>query len=323
MVQSRDERTAYTMTSSPVRAGKLPSWISRGLFAALTAVLTAGFTAGVSQAGTTADVGILAAHKSPFNCGKTFYANNWSPGHSPSGSIDWQTYGSDAVGGETVRATASGTATFSTTLSLSDDVSIMAYGNYVVITHGDGTKTRYAHLATMVGSPGTSRSVSQGTVIGTVGGTGGDYAPHLHYEQITSGGAIDTSPTVEGVTVSLGQKKAITSTNNCGGNPYTPAEVCGSGYSVIDSADVTGGRVSLLYNAGNSNNCVVTLKSTNLGAATAVSAFLEPQGGTRTTDQGNYDYFAGPVRKSAPGVCVKWGGSVGSSSYTSPFEHCD
>jgi Peptidase family M23 len=291
----------------------------RGLFAAMGVVLAVGMTSGGSQAA--ADVGIMAAHKSPFDCGKTFYANNWS-GHNPSGSIDWQSYGGDAVGGETVRATASGTAQFSSTLSAAGDVGILAYGNYVVVTHGDGTKTRYAHLATMARAPGQSMSVSAGTAIGTVGGTGGDYAPHLHYEQITSGGAIDTSPTVEGVTVSLGQKKAVTSTNNCGGNPYTPEEVCGSGFGVIDSTALTGGRVYLLYNSGNSNNCVVTLKSTNLGTATAVSAFLEPQGSTRTTDSGNFGYYAGPVKRSAPSVCVKWGGSVGSSSYTSPFEHC-
>jgi hypothetical protein len=291
----------------------------RALYVALAAALTVAVTAGTSQA-EPADVGIMAAHKSPFNCGKTFYANNWSPGHNPSGSIDWQNYGSDAVGGETVRATAAGTARFYSTLAA--DVSIMAYGNYVVITHGDGTKTRYAHLATMVRGAGSSLAVNQGTAIGTVGGTGGDYAPHLHYEQITSGGAIDTSPTVEGVTVSLGQKKAVTSTNNCGGNPYSPGEVCGSGYSVIDQASVTGGTVYLLYNSGNSNNCVVTLKSTSLGTASAVSAFVEPEGRTRSTDSGSYGYYAGPVRVAAAGVCVKWGGSVGSSSYTSPFEHC-
>jgi hypothetical protein len=294
------------------------------LFGALFPALAAVLTIATVSVPSTADVGIMAAHKSPFNCGKTFYANNWSPGHNPSGSIDWQNYGSDAIGGETVRATASGTAVFYSTLALSDDeVSIMAYGNYVVVTHGDGTKTRYAHLATMVRAPGSSLSVAQGTAIGTVGGTGGSYAPHLHYEQITSSGSIDTSPTVEGVTVSLGQRKAITSTNNCGGNPYTPTEVCGSGYEVIDSASLTGGSVHLLYNSGNGYNCVVTLKSTSLGTASAVSAFLEPEGAARTTDQGNFTYYAGPVRVSAPNVCVRWGGSVGSSSYTSPFEHCD
>lgn len=302
--------------AAPARA------MRKRLLAALVGALTVACAVAAAPAQAHPDdVGALAAHKSPFNCGKTFYANNWSPGHSPSGSIDWQSHGSDAVGGETVRATASGTARFFTTLA-STDVGIMAYGNYVLITHGDGTKTRYAHLATMVRNPGASLSVSQGTVIGTVGGTGGDYAPHLHYEQITAGGSIDTSPTVDGTTVSLGQKKAVTSSNNCGGNPYTPEEVCGSGFGVVDSAALTGGRVYLLYNSGNGDNCVVTLKSTSLGTPTAVSALLEPRGGTRTTDQGSYGYYAGPVKKHAPNVCVKWGGSVGSSSYTSPFEHC-
>jgi hypothetical protein len=259
----------------------------------------------------------LASHKSPFNCGKTFYANNWTPNHNPSGSIDWQSYGGDATNGETVRATAAGTAYFYNAGSTS-------YGQWVEIRHSDGTRTRYAHLATMVRSAGGSMSVGQGTAIGTVGATGGTDAPHLHYEQRTSTGAMDTSPTVDGVTVSLGQKKAITSTNACGGgsNPYTPQEACGSGYGVINSAALTGGRVYLLYNSGNGYNCVVTMKTTNVGTASPVSAFLEPQGSTRTTDSGNYGYYAGPVKRSAPGQCVKWGGSVGSSSYTSPFQHC-
>lgn len=310
------------MASSSTRTARLGRGLTAVLTVVFSAVLAVGVTAGASQAQTTDDAGIMASHKSPFNCGKTFYANNWYPGHSPSGSIDWQSYGSDAIGGETVRATAGGTARFYTTLSLSGDAGIMAYGNYVVVTHGDGTRTRYAHLATMVRSPGGSMSVSQGTAIGTVGGTGGNYAPHLHYEQITSGGSIDTSPTVEGVTVSLGQKKAITSTNHCSSNPYSPEEVCGSGYNEIDSVGLTGGRVYLLYNSGNGYNCVVTLKTSNVGTPSSVSAFLEPQGSTRTTDSGSYSYYAGPVRRYAAGVCVRWGGSVGSSSYTSPFEHC-
>ncbi|WP_214319141.1 M23 family metallopeptidase [Nonomuraea sediminis] len=255
------------------------------------------------------------SHKSPFNCGKTFYANNWYPGHNPSGSIDWQNYGGDDINGETVRATAAGTAYFY-------DAGSTSYGQWIEIRHSDGTRTRYAHLATMVRSAGSSLSVGQGTAIGTVGATGGATAPHLHYEQRTSTGAMDTSPTVDGVTVSLGEKKAVTSTNACSGNPYTPEEVCGSGYSVIDSAGLSGGTTYLLYNSGNGYNCVVTLKSTNLGTDTAVSAFLEPQGESRTTDSGNYGYYAGPVRRDAANQCVRWGGSVGSSSYTSPFEHC-
>jgi murein DD-endopeptidase MepM/ murein hydrolase activator NlpD len=308
--------------TSPFRRTTTPSRTRRWALAALAAfTLVAAPAAAAAPADTAApDAGVLAtSHKSPFSCGKTFYANNWSGGHNPNGSIDWQSYDGDAINGETVRATAAGTATF-------DDEGSTSYGKWVQIVHGDGTRTRYAHLATMVRAPGQTLSVSQGTVIGTVGSTGGSEAPHLHYEQRGSTGVVDTSPTVEGVTVSVGQKKAVTSTNACGGgsNPYTPTEVCGSGFSVIDQAALgTVGRTYLLYNSGTGANCVVTLKSTNLGTPSAVSAFLEPQGSSRTTDSGSYSYYAGPVKRSAPGTCVKWGGSVGSASYTSPFEHCD
>jgi murein DD-endopeptidase MepM/ murein hydrolase activator NlpD len=287
------------------------------LKSAVLTLLVAFAAALLPQAASAQDMTFFASHKSPFSCGKIFNANNWTPSHSPSGSIDWQNYGTDAINGETVRATAAGTAYFS-------DEGNTSYGKWVEVRHTDGTRTRYAHLATMVRAAGGSLAVSQGTAIGTVGSTGGSSAPHLHYEQRTSTGAVDTSPTVDGVTVSLGQKKAIESTNVCGGgtNPHTPEEACGSGYAVIDSAALTGGRTYLLYNSGNGYNCVATMKTTNLGTASAVSAFLEPQGASRTTDSGNYGYYAGPVRRSAPGTCVKWGGSVGSSSYTSPFEHC-
>lgn len=305
----------------PMPAKPARSTAMKPTILALSVILAAALfpqaaSAASSAAGSTQ---VMASHKSPFNCGKTFYANNWidTPPHNPEGSIDWQTYGSDAINGEPVRATAAGTAYF-------NDAGSTSYGKWVEVRHGDGTRTRYAHLATMVRAAGGSMSVSQGTQIGTVGSTGGSNAPHLHYEQRTSGGAVDTSPTVEGVTVSLGQKKAVTSTNACGGggNPYTPEEVCGSGYATIDSAAVTGGRVYLLYNSGNGYNCVTTLKTTNVGSPASMSAFLEPEGSNRTTNSGSFGYYAGPVKRSAPGTCVKWGGSIGSDSYTSPFEHC-
>ncbi|WP_336207437.1 N-acetylmuramoyl-L-alanine amidase [Nonomuraea sp. LPB2021202275-12-8] len=108
-----------------------------------------------------------------------------------------------------------------------------------------------------------------------------------------------------------------------GGNPHTPEKVCGTGYKVIDSAALgTSGTVYLLYNSGNGNNCVATLKKTSLGTATATSAYLEVQGSARKTDSGNFAYYAGPVTAAAPGKCVKWGGKAGSSVYDSPFEHC-
>ncbi|HEV7961351.1 MAG TPA: protein kinase [Actinoplanes sp.] len=137
-----------------------------------------------------------------------------------------------------------------------------------------------------------------------------------------------TAPASVEPTTTEGPKPTATATGTSPSNPYTPGQVCGSGYKVIDSASLSGsgatvlGKVYLLYNAGNANNCAVALKSTSVGTATAVSTYLEVQGGARTTDSGSYSYYAGPVRAKAAGVCVKWGGSAGGASYNSPFEHC-
>ncbi len=54
------------------------------------------------------------------------------------------------------------------------------YGNYVVIDHGGGLTTLYAHMSSVSVSEG--QTVSQGTVIGITGNTGASTGPHLHYE---------------------------------------------------------------------------------------------------------------------------------------------
>ncbi|MBB3061759.1 endo-1,3-alpha-glucanase family glycosylhydrolase [Microbulbifer rhizosphaerae] len=108
-----------------------------------------------------------------------------------------------------------------------------------------------------------------------------------------------------------------------GGNPYTPEEACGSGYSVINSHALTGGRIYLLHNSSSGYKCVVTMKASNVGTPSAMSASLQVQGETKATDPGNFSYYAGPVEKHAHGTCVKWGGSIGSSSWESPYQHCE
>lgn len=55
-----------------------------------------------------------------------------------------------------------------------------SYGNYVVISHGDGTSSLYAHMSSRAVSEGTV--VKQGTVIGRVGSTGSSTGNHLHLE---------------------------------------------------------------------------------------------------------------------------------------------
>ena len=54
------------------------------------------------------------------------------------------------------------------------------YGNAIVIDHGYGVVTRYAHLSAFNVKPG--QRVRRGDVIGFVGQTGRSTAPHLHYE---------------------------------------------------------------------------------------------------------------------------------------------
>ncbi|WP_446663685.1 phage tail tip lysozyme [Flexivirga sp. B27] len=108
-----------------------------------------------------------------------------------------------------------------------------------------------------------------------------------------------------------------------GGNPYTPSQVCGSGYKVIDKHALGKlGTVYLLYKSSTKSNCVVTLKHTKLGSKSPVAATLQVKGGTKAADSGNFTYYAGPVRKAAASKCVKWGGKVNTTSWTSAYSHC-
>ncbi|MGM9753661.1 MAG: M23 family metallopeptidase [Candidatus Cryptobacteroides sp.] len=66
------------------------------------------------------------------------------------------------------------------------------YGNEVVINHGFGYKTRYAHLKDINVKKG--QKVKRGEQIGTVGNTGQSTGPHLHYEVLYKTKPIDPAP---------------------------------------------------------------------------------------------------------------------------------
>lgn len=55
-----------------------------------------------------------------------------------------------------------------------------SYGNYVVVDHGNGDSTLYAHMSSRSVSVG--QTVAQGDVLGLVGSTGSSSGNHLHFE---------------------------------------------------------------------------------------------------------------------------------------------
>lgn len=82
------------------------------------------------------------------------------------------------VHGATVRASDGGVVTIAGDLN-------DGYGNYVVIDHGNGYKTLYAHGSAIYVTQG--QYVSKGQPILAVGNSGNSYGSHLHFEIIENG----------------------------------------------------------------------------------------------------------------------------------------
>ena len=82
--------------------------------------------------------------------------------------------------GTPIHASASGTVIFAGWMG--------GYGNFVIVDHGGGLSTAYAHQSSIAVGGG---AVSQGQVLGYVGCTGHCFGPHLHFEVRVNGSAVD------------------------------------------------------------------------------------------------------------------------------------
>ncbi|MGI8614049.1 MAG: peptidoglycan DD-metalloendopeptidase family protein [Nocardioidaceae bacterium] len=114
--------------------------------------------------------------EAPFACGQQWSAST-RDGHSPSYyAVDFNRDGDE---GSPALASAPGQVT--TVENLGDT----SYGRYIVVDHGNGWSTLYAHLDTQWVVPG--QWVDQGDYVGLVGGTGNITGPHLHFEERLNG----------------------------------------------------------------------------------------------------------------------------------------
>lgn len=118
----------------------------------------------------------LTAFEMPFPCGES-WTGTTRASHSPSSkAIDWNR--PDDVG-DPVVAAAAGVVTTAVPNGT------RGYGRYVVVDHGNGESSLYAHL--QVVNVGVGQSLDQGALIGLVGTSGNSSGPHLHFEERLKG----------------------------------------------------------------------------------------------------------------------------------------
>ncbi|MDW7659657.1 MAG: peptidoglycan DD-metalloendopeptidase family protein [Bacillota bacterium] len=94
--------------------------------------------------------------------------------------------------GNPIVAAASGTVLLVVNPREGSNTGGSGYGNYIVISHGDGLSTLYAHLKNTLVK--TGQSVKAGDKIATCGSTGASTGPHLHFEVRVNGNPVNPLP---------------------------------------------------------------------------------------------------------------------------------
>ncbi len=160
-------RKIHRVTETTTTARRRPSRLA----AILTGVSTATVLAVLSSSGTA--LGSNAPDfEAPFPCGQQWLAQTRS-GHSPSWySVDFNRTDDYR---NAVLSSAPGIVTTVT------NVGDTSYGRYVVVDHGGGWTTLFAHLDAQWVVQG--QQIDQGQYIGLLGTSGGSTGPHLHFEE--------------------------------------------------------------------------------------------------------------------------------------------
>jgi hypothetical protein len=128
--------------------------------------------AGVPLAPLPADATPAPDYEMPFTCGQSWTGSTRST-HSPSArAVDFNRVPDE---GQLVVASAPGR------VSRVQHLGNRSYGSFVVVDHGGGEATWYAHLQTTLVRAGAM--VDQGMVLGRVGRSGNVTGPHLHFER--------------------------------------------------------------------------------------------------------------------------------------------
>ena len=139
--------------SAFIRANSVPQRASRG-------------AADPGTDGRVSGAGLIWPVRGPVTSG---YGSRWGRMHE---GIDI-----GAGTGTPIRAAKAGTVVFAGVMN--------GYGNVIIIDHGGGFSTLYAHQSRLGASRG--QDVSQGEVVGYVGSTGHSTGPHLHFETRVDG----------------------------------------------------------------------------------------------------------------------------------------
>jgi len=169
----------------------------------------------------------------PFPCGQV-WAGQTRTAHSPPPSVDFNR--ADDLG-DVVVAAASGT------IARVENLGATSYGRWIEINHGNGYRTRYAHLLQQDVTVG--QTIKRGQRIGLLGTTGGSTGPHLHYEARKDG-------------VTIRAKFNNVEALYYGTKNYTSQNACGV-TGVVGRVNTGGGDLAVHADASNASATVSTV----------------------------------------------------------------